>query len=168
MAPFLFRVGASDKPGAVRGRFAVRLGLRLARGLPNQEGALVPLARGAGPFTSVEKEGLAADGLSTGALERLADADAFGCCSGLSRRAALWVIRAYTCPVVRYGLSRCREQGGGGSSKSSAVARGAAAQRRCGAGPEPQTTRPQAGLIHRNRAVGPRCRRWRSSAWTCR
>ena len=59
------------------GRLAVRLGLRLARGLANQEGALVPLARGAGPFTSVE-EVLAPGRLSTGALERLADADAFG------------------------------------------------------------------------------------------
>jgi error-prone DNA polymerase len=64
----------------------VRLGLRLARGLANQEDALVPLARGAGPLTSLE-EGWRRVGLFTGALERLADADAFGSL-GLSRREA--------------------------------------------------------------------------------
>ena len=67
------------------GRLAVRLGLRLARGA-NRQGALVPLARRAGPFTSIE-EVWRRTGLSTGALERLADADAFGSL-GLSRREA--------------------------------------------------------------------------------
>jgi error-prone DNA polymerase len=91
------------------GRLAVRLGLRLARGLANQEGALVPLARGAGPFTSVE-EVWRSTGLSTGALERLADADAFGSL-GLSRREALWAIRGLSAaPLPLFAAADQREQ----------------------------------------------------------
>jgi error-prone DNA polymerase len=73
------------------GRLAVRLGLRLARGLANREGALVPLARAAGAFSSIEDLRRRA-GLSVAALERLADADAFGSLD-VSRREALWAIR---------------------------------------------------------------------------
>jgi error-prone DNA polymerase len=73
------------------GRLAVRLGLRLVKGLANQEGALIPLARGTEAFTSIEEVWRRA-GVSVAALERLAEADALGSI-GLNRREALWAIR---------------------------------------------------------------------------
>jgi error-prone DNA polymerase len=77
---------------ATSGRYrAVRLGLRMAKGLPNADGAAIVLARGDTPFTSVE-ELARRTAVSTGALERLAEADAFASL-GLDRRAALWAIR---------------------------------------------------------------------------
>jgi error-prone DNA polymerase len=72
-------------------RFAVRLGLRLVRGLANADGAMIPLARTDHPFTSIEDLWWRA-GIPISALERLADADAFGSI-GISRRDALWTIR---------------------------------------------------------------------------
>jgi len=70
---------------------AVRLGLRMAKGLANADGAAILLARGDAPFTSVEELARRA-GVALGALERLAEADAFAA-MGLDRRAALWAIR---------------------------------------------------------------------------
>jgi error-prone DNA polymerase len=69
----------------------VRLGLRMAKGLANADGAAIVLARGDEPFTSVEELARRA-GVSVGALERLAEADAFESL-GADRRAALWAIR---------------------------------------------------------------------------
>jgi error-prone DNA polymerase len=73
------------------GRLAVRLGLRLVKGLANREGALVPLARAAGAFSSIEDLWRRA-GLSVTSLERLADADAYGSL-GTDSRDASWTIR---------------------------------------------------------------------------
>ncbi|QFU16576.1 error-prone DNA polymerase [Microvirga thermotolerans] len=90
------------------GRFAVRLGLRLAKGLTNQEGALIPLARGAEAFSSIEEVWRRA-GVSVAALERLADADAFGSL-GLSRRDALWAIRGLNdAPLPLFAAADDRE-----------------------------------------------------------
>ena len=78
---------------AGEGRLAVRLGLRLARGLANADGALIAARRAAmAPFAS--HRGPLAPGRRSGrgALERLAEADAFGSL-GLNRREALWAIR---------------------------------------------------------------------------
>jgi error-prone DNA polymerase len=61
------------------------------KGLSNREGALIPLARAVGAFSSVEDVWRRA-GLSDSALERLADADAYGSL-GVNRRDALWAIR---------------------------------------------------------------------------
>ena len=75
-----------------RGRgLAVRLGLRMAKGLANAEGAAVALTRGETSVESVEDIWRRA-GLSVSALERLAEADAFGSI-GLNRRDALWQIK---------------------------------------------------------------------------
>ena len=71
---------------------AVRLGLRLARGLANRDGARIVAARADRPFASIEDAWRRA-GVPVSALERLADADAFGSI-GLSRREALWQVRA--------------------------------------------------------------------------
>ena len=73
------------------GRFAVRLGLRTARGLANRDGASIVAARH-GAFASVEDVWRRA-GVPVAALERLAEADAFGSL-GLGRRQALWEVRA--------------------------------------------------------------------------
>jgi error-prone DNA polymerase len=74
------------------GRFrAVRLGLRMARGLANRDGALIPLARAGDAFSSIE-EVRRRTAVPVSALERLAQADALRSL-GLSRRDALWAIR---------------------------------------------------------------------------
>ena len=74
-------------------RFAVRLGLRLVRGLANADAAAIVATRAARPFDSVDDLWRRADA-STAALERLAEADAFGAGLGLARREALWAIKA--------------------------------------------------------------------------
>ncbi|OAS20132.1 error-prone DNA polymerase [Methylobacterium platani] len=73
------------------GRLAVRLGLRLVRGLPNRDGARIATVREADLFRSVEDLWRRA-GLSLKGLRSLAAADAFACL-GLDRREALWAIR---------------------------------------------------------------------------
>ena len=74
------------------GRFrAVRLGLRMAKGLGNADAAAIVLARADEPFTSVEEMARRA-AVPMAALERLAEADAFACLR-LDRRSALWAIR---------------------------------------------------------------------------
>ncbi|MCR6497840.1 error-prone DNA polymerase [Shinella sp. CPCC 101442] len=80
------------EPTEETGRFAVRLGLRLVKGLDNKAAGRFIAAREEEPFASVDdfwrRSGLPAD-----ALVRLAEADAFLPSLGLSRREALWAIR---------------------------------------------------------------------------
>ena len=71
---------------------AVRLGLRMARGLANADGARLVAARGGVPFEGVEALWRRA-GVPIAALERIAEADGYRA-FGLDRRAALWAIRA--------------------------------------------------------------------------
>jgi len=74
------------------GRFlAVRLGMRMVKGLPNAHAAEVIAARGDRTFGSVDELWRRAR-VPPSALERLAEADAFQHL-GLERRAALWAIR---------------------------------------------------------------------------
>jgi error-prone DNA polymerase len=73
-------------------RQAVRLGLRMARGLANQDGARIAMVRADTPYTSLD-EVSRRTGASAAALERLAEADAYASL-GLDRRAALWAVRA--------------------------------------------------------------------------
>ena len=76
-----------------RGRYlAVRLGLRMVKGLVNGDAARIVAVRANEPFRSVEELWRRAR-VPVSALERLAEADAFGAL-GLSRRQALWAIRA--------------------------------------------------------------------------
>ncbi len=75
-----------------RGRYlAVRLGLRMARGLSNLHGAMIVSARGEAPFDSVEGVWRRA-GVPPAAIERLADADAFHALAH-DRRQALWRVK---------------------------------------------------------------------------
>lgn len=74
---------------------ALRLGLRLASGLPEDEGRLVVKVRRSGndsPYASVEEVGRRT-GVSRKAIEALAGADAFASL-GASRRAAMWDAKA--------------------------------------------------------------------------
>jgi error-prone DNA polymerase len=89
-------------------RFAVRLGLRTARGLANRDGALIVAARCEDAFASVEGLWRRA-GVPVAALERLAEADAFGSL-GLSRRQALWEVRALAGePLPLFAAADARE-----------------------------------------------------------
>lgn len=72
-------------------RLAVRLGLRLVRGLGNAEAARLTSVRDV-PFQSVEELRHRVD-LQVSSLEKLAEADAFKPELGVGRRDALWALR---------------------------------------------------------------------------
>jgi error-prone DNA polymerase len=76
-----------------RGKYhAVRLGLRLVKGLSNQDAADLIKHRADTPFDTID-DLHRRTGIGAGALERLAEADAFRSLK-LDRRRALWHIRA--------------------------------------------------------------------------
>lgn len=79
------------EPTGRNGRLAVRLGLRMVKGLVNADGAMIVLARSDAAFTSIEGVWLRAK-VQVASLEKLAEADAFGSLD-LKRRDALWKIR---------------------------------------------------------------------------
>ena len=70
---------------------AVRLGLRMAKGLSNDDGARIVAHRAGTPYGGVEELWRRA-GVPAAALERLAEADGYQSL-GLDRRQALWVLR---------------------------------------------------------------------------
>ncbi|VDS10567.1 Error-prone DNA polymerase [Paracoccus haematequi] len=82
----------TGRPEDEEGRFAVRLGLRMVKGLANAHGAAIVTARADQPFASVEdlwrrvRAPLAA-------LTRIAEADGFRPSLGFSRRDSLWAIK---------------------------------------------------------------------------
>jgi error-prone DNA polymerase len=75
------------------GRFAVRLGLRMVKGLANRDAARLVSERADQPFVSVDDLWRRAR-IPVSALVELAEADAFRPSLGLARREALWAIRA--------------------------------------------------------------------------
>ncbi len=91
------------------GRYlAVRLGLRLVRGLANGHGAAIVAARGEAPFGSVEDVWRRA-GVPRTAIERLAEADAFHAL-GDDRRQGLWKIRGLgDAPLPLFAAADARE-----------------------------------------------------------
>lgn len=91
------------EPAEDDGRFAVRLGLRLVKGLANAHAANIVAARADRPFVSVDDvwhracEGHACEsgaGVPIAALIQIAEADAFRPSLNLARREALWAIKA--------------------------------------------------------------------------
>ncbi|TWD51104.1 DnaE-like error-prone DNA polymerase [Agrobacterium vitis] len=78
-----------------RGLFAVRLGLRMVKGLSNAEAAQLVANRGAGRFVSVD-DLWQRGGVSASALVHLAEADAMRPSLKLARREALWAIKAFS------------------------------------------------------------------------
>ena len=81
------------EPGPPSSRFlAVRLGLRMARGLAEAHGAALVAARGEHPYGTIDELWRRAR-IPVAALERLAEADGYGSVA-VDRRGALWAIRA--------------------------------------------------------------------------
>ena len=80
------------EPAGDDGRFAVRLGLRMVRGLVNGDAARLLAARTDGAFRSVDDLWRRA-GAQVSSLARLAEADAFRPALSLDRRDALWAIK---------------------------------------------------------------------------
>ncbi|MBB3952634.1 error-prone DNA polymerase [Aureimonas jatrophae] len=74
------------------GRFAVRLGLRMVKGLPNADAARLLAERGNGSYASLDDLWQRVR-MPTASLECLAEADAFRDGLDLSRRDALWAIK---------------------------------------------------------------------------
>ncbi len=71
---------------------AVRLGLRMAKGLSEADGLAIVLHRAEHPYATIEDLNRRA-GTPVAALERLAEADAFGSINA-QRRDAIWAIKA--------------------------------------------------------------------------
>jgi error-prone DNA polymerase len=71
---------------------ALRLGLRMVRGLSAAEAGAVIAGRAAAPYASIA-DAHRRTRLAPATLERLAEADAFACL-GVARRDALWAVRA--------------------------------------------------------------------------
>ncbi len=93
------------------GRFAVRLGLRLVKGLGNAEAARLVSCREENPFVSVNDLWRRA-GIPAAALVELAEADAFRPSLGLARREALWAIKALRDePLPLFAAAANREAG---------------------------------------------------------
>ena len=99
------------EPTDTEGRFAVRLGLRMVRGLVNAHAAAIVAARADQPFASVDDLWRRA-AVPQAALVRLAEADAFRPAFGLARREALWAIRALPdAPLPLFAAAALREAG---------------------------------------------------------
>jgi len=73
-------------------RFAVRLGLRMVKGLANAHAAAIITARARLPFESIEDLWRRAR-VPAAALAQIAEADGFRPSLGLARREAIWAIR---------------------------------------------------------------------------
>lgn len=77
------------------GLFAVRLGLRMVKGLGNEAAAQLVAGRVCGAYRNIDDLWRRA-GLSRDALVALGQADAFRPAFGLDRRAALWALRGFS------------------------------------------------------------------------
>lgn len=82
----------TGKPEDEGSRFAVRLGLRMVKGLGNPHAGSIVAARADQPFASVEDLWRRVR-VPLASLTRIAEADGFRPSLGLSRREALWAIR---------------------------------------------------------------------------
>ena len=81
----------SDADGGAGKYLAVRLGLRMVRGLSNDDGAAIVAARGDTLYSSAEEIQRRA-GVGRGALDRIGDADGFASL-GSTRREGLWEVK---------------------------------------------------------------------------
>ncbi|RWH76951.1 MAG: error-prone DNA polymerase [Mesorhizobium sp.] len=98
------------EPVGEDGRFAVRLGLRLVKGLANADGAAIVAARADEPFASIDDLWHRA-GVPAASLVQLAEADAFRPDLGLARREALWALKGLRDePLPLFAAASAREQ----------------------------------------------------------
>jgi error-prone DNA polymerase len=86
------RLHPGYEPG-LRAAFAVRLGLRMVKGLSQDDADAIVAARAARPFAAITDLWRRA-AIPVAALVRIAEADAFRPSLKLARREALWAIRA--------------------------------------------------------------------------
>ena len=120
------------EPTDDEGRFAVRLGLRMVRGLANAHAAAIVAARADQPFASVDDLWRRAS-VPQAALVQLAEADAFRPAFGLARREALWAIRGLADePLPLFAAAAAREARIVPEAEEPAVASSADARRRRG------------------------------------
>jgi len=92
------------------GRFAVRLGMRMVRGLANADAAKLLAGRADRPFSSVDDAWRRSEA-PVASLVRLAEADAFQQALGLARREALWAIKALRDePLPLFAAASAREE----------------------------------------------------------
>ena len=97
------------EPADDESRFAVRLGMRMVKGLANAHAAAIVAARADQPFASVDDLWRRA-GVPSAALVQLAEADAFRPSLGLARREALWAIKALRDePLPLFAAAAARE-----------------------------------------------------------
>ncbi|GAN81433.1 error-prone DNA polymerase [Acidocella aminolytica] len=98
------------EPTSDEARFAVRLGLRMIRGVANIHAAKIIAARTEKLFESVD-DMWQRTGIPSTALVRLAEADAFRPSLGLARREALWAITALRDePLALFAAAAARDQ----------------------------------------------------------
>jgi error-prone DNA polymerase len=103
------RWDCSLEPTEDDSRFAVRLGLRMVKGLANAHGSAIVAARADRPFASVDDLWRRAS-VPSAALVHLAEADAFRPALGLARREALWAIKALRDePLPLFAAASARE-----------------------------------------------------------
>jgi error-prone DNA polymerase len=80
------------EPTANEGRLAVRLGLRMVKGLSNRDAATIINARADQPFTGVDDVWRRSE-VSSASLVKIAEADGFSPSLKLNRRDALWALK---------------------------------------------------------------------------
>jgi error-prone DNA polymerase len=98
------------EPFGEDGHFAVRLGMRLVKGLANNDAAAIIAARGGDPFTSADDLWHRA-GVPAASLVQLAEADAFRPSLGLARREALWALKGlHDDPLPLFAAASERER----------------------------------------------------------
>lgn len=98
------------EPVGEDGHFAVRLGMRLVKGLANDDAAAIIAARGDEPFTSSDDLWHRA-GVPAASLVQLAEADAFRPSLGLARREALWSLKGlHDDPLPLFAAASERER----------------------------------------------------------
>ncbi|HVJ02950.1 MAG TPA: error-prone DNA polymerase [Sphingomonas sp.] len=87
---------------------AVRLGLRMVRGLANEDAAALVSARGDTPYSSIEEIQRRAR-LGAGALNRIGEADGFGSL-GSGRRQGLWQVKGLAdAPLPLFAAADARD-----------------------------------------------------------
>jgi error-prone DNA polymerase len=97
------------EPTGEEDRFAVRLGLRMVRGLANADAAAIVSARVDEPYASIDDLWRRA-GIPSASLVQLAEADAFRPSLNLARRETLWAIKALRDePLPLFAAASARE-----------------------------------------------------------
>ncbi len=98
------------EPTDREGSFAVRLGLRMVKGLANADAAAIVAARADETFSSIDDLWRRA-GVPAASLVQLAQADAFRPSLGLARREALWALKGLRDePLPLFAAASAREQ----------------------------------------------------------